>query len=564
MMRFVLLSCFLFGLVQSFAQTSKGKGYHPPLNIPLALAANFGELRPNHFHMGMDFKTNGVEGLPLYAIEKGFVSRIKVSPYGYGKVIYIDHPNGVTSVYAHCSGFKGRIDSLVRAIQNTTQSTEIDVYFSPTDLPIKRGEIIALSGNTGHSSAPHLHFELRDTKTEDALNPLLNGFDIADSKDPEIRGMKIYALDEHGYQIPGRSKYVKILKGPGGYKVPGDVVNIPANFCSDKGGIGFSFDVIDYLDASLNVCGLYGSALKINEKDTLFCQRIDQISFDHSRYINSHKDYHEYKDSKRKLHKSFKTSGNPLEIYETEDLGIVHAKPGDLFSLYYSVFDVKNNASKLQFSVNIEQGKIDQLQDYFPDKTYFQPDSAYHYVNDQVEFHCEKGTFYEPTRKNLSLKGTYSFGDPREPIQEPVLVKLRIPAGINDRSKCYITVTTNGGRVHHVDSQLDGDWIKGNSMELGTFRVKQDTLAPTLSPSNFRGTNAQNKARISWKVSEFQTDIQYYAIYIDGKWSILEYETKGDLLIFSKPQGLKGAHQVEVVVRDSCENERRWRSELTF
>jgi hypothetical protein len=564
MIRNILISGFVFLLFGLSAQTNKARSYHPPLNIPLTLAANFGELRPNHFHMGVDFKTNGVEGLPLYAIESGFISRIKVSPYGYGKVIYIDHPNGVTSVYAHCSGFKGKIDSLVRTIQQQIESTEIDVYFSPKDLPVKRGEIIALSGNTGHSSAPHLHFELRDTKTEDALNPLLNGFPIADHREPEIKGMKVYALNEDGFQIPGRSKYVKVVKGVGGFRVPGDVVKVPANFCSEKGGIGFSFDVIDFFDASMNVCGLYGSTLKRNEMDTIFCQRIDQISFDHSRYINSHKDYHEYKQAKRKLHKSFKTAQNPLDIYPSDELGIIHAKPGDLLSLYYAVFDVKNNSTKLQFTVSIEQGAMDQRKEPFPSETYFHPDSAYHYVTEQVEFYCEKGTFYEPTRKDLSLKGTYAFGDPREPIQEPITVKLRIPASINDKSKCYIAVTTTGGRTHNIDSQEEGDWTTGSSMELGTFKIRQDTLAPTVQPSNFKGSSVAGKTKLTWKVSEYQTNIEDYDLYIDGKWHVLEYETKGDVFIFTKPSNLKGTHKVELIVRDTCGNERKWSAELTF
>lgn len=563
-MKILLLSLHLFVFIAATAQQNKPSAYHPPLNIPLTLAANFGELRPNHFHMGVDFKTNGLEGLPLYSIEAGSVSRIKISPYGYGKVIYIDHPNGVTSVYAHCSAFKGRVDSLVRAIQLGVMSAEIDVYFSPEDLPVKRGEMIALSGNTGHSSAPHLHFELRDTKTEDALNPLLYGFSIADHKDPEIRGMKVYALNEDGFQIPGRSKYVKVEKGPNGYKVQGEVVKVPANFCSEKGGIGFSFDVIDFFDASVNVCGIYGSTLKKGEVDTVFCQRIDQISFDHSRYINSHKDYHEYKEAKRKFHKSFKTDQNPLEIYESENLGIIHAKPGDLFALYYSVFDVKNNSTKLQFTVAVEEGVMDQRKDPFPQTLYFHPDSSYHFSNDQVEFHCEKGTFYEPTKKNLSLKGPYSIGDPREPIQEPIQVKLKIPVSMKDPSKTYIAVTTSGGRTHSIASQAEGEWISGNSMELGTFKLKLDTIAPSISPSNFKGNNAIGKGKLTWKVSEYQTDIEAYDIYIDGKWNILEYETKGDVLIFTKPKDLVGTHKIELIVRDTCGNSRKWSSEINF
>src|SRR5690606_39237333 len=164
---FVLITSFFN---QLFAQNNAKFDYHPPLKIPLILSANFGELRPNHFHMGLDFKTNGKEGYNLYAIEEGFISRIKVSTFGYGKVIYIDHPNGVTSVYAHCSEFKGEIDSIVRITQKKEQNFEVEIFPKKNEIRVTKGQVIGISGNSGGSTAPHLHFELRDTKTEHALN----------------------------------------------------------------------------------------------------------------------------------------------------------------------------------------------------------------------------------------------------------------------------------------------------------------------------------------------------------------------------------------------------------
>ena len=174
-----LISILYFLIAHSVftqAQTPGVKDYHPPLGIPLVLTSNFGELRTNHFHMGLDFKTNSKTGYRLYSIDEGYVSRIKVSPYGYGKVIYIDHPNGITSVYAHCSEFKGTIDSLVRQKQIQEQNFEVEIFPGKNVIRVEKGEVIALSGNTGSSTAPHLHFELRDTETEHALNPLHFGF----------------------------------------------------------------------------------------------------------------------------------------------------------------------------------------------------------------------------------------------------------------------------------------------------------------------------------------------------------------------------------------------------
>lgn len=561
-----ILHCILVLIIpfSCILQDNLQTNYHAPLNIPLILAANFGELRPNHFHMGVDFKTNGVEGLSLYSIESGYISRIKISPYGYGKVIYIDHPNGITSVYAHCSKFLGKLDSIVKATQEKEQNFEIEIFFTAIDLPVKRGEIIALSGNSGSSTAPHLHFELRNTKTEEALNPLKYGFNISDHKAPEIKAVKVYSLTNEGYQIPGKSKIVNVTKGKYGYYIGGDLLQIPADFCLEHGGIGFAFDVVDYLDGAANVCGLYGNILK-NGNDTVFCQAIDKISFDHSRYVNSHKDYHEYDQSKRKFHKSFKTQHNPLTIYLSNKLGVLNVKPGDSLSINYSAYDVKGNRTELKFKVRVLPGKMNATTTIFPSWKYFYPDSIYHFQNEQIEFTADKHTFYEPTVKNLSLTTPYSFGDPKQPIQYPVHVKMKLPVSSIDRSKYYISVISSASKSSVLTSTIEADFIVAESKFLGIFKINIDTIAPSLSPLNFQAVDSIcKKLRLSWKVLENQTELVDYDLFIDGKWYVLEYESKGDYLFFDRPKELIGRHKMELIVKDSCGNVKVWVKEMGF
>lgn len=537
--------------------------FRSPLNIPLTIAANFGELRPNHFHMGVDFKTNGVEGLSLYAIEDGFVSRVKISPFGYGKVVYIDHPNGITSVYAHCSVFKGKLDSIVKLAQEKEQNFEIEIFFTENDVSLKKGEIFALSGNTGSSTAPHLHFELRDTKTEDALNPLLYGFEIADHKAPIISGIKVYSLTNEGYQIPGKSKVFKVTKGQYGYYVGGDILSIPADFCTALGGIGFAIEVVDNVDGSTNICGLYGSTLTLN-KDSVFCQAINRVGFEESRYINSHKDYVEYTINKRKFHKSFKTSENPLEIYPCSiNNGVIPVKPGDTLSLNYSAFDVKGNKSELKFKTIIQAGLSNETKNIFPSWKYLFPDSSYQFQNEQVAFFVKQGTFYEPTQKNLSMKGVYSLGDPKTPIQQEFTVKLKVNGKPN--AKNYIAVTTSGGRVKPLSTSIEGDWLSAQSIYLGSFQVKTDSIPPSLSPLNFKSTDTlSSKTRLTWKVLESQTMLVDYDLFIDGKWVLLEYEEKGDYLFYDRPKSFIGKHTLQLIVKDRCGNSRIWNNTIEF
>lgn len=559
----VIFSLFISSV--GFSQVDNQPIFHSPLGIPLTISANFGELRPNHFHMGVDFKTNGVEGIPLYAIENGFISRVKVSPYGYGKVIYIDHPNGITSVYAHCSKFKGALDSLVKKAQEKEQNFEVEIYFTPSDILVKKGELIALSGNSGSSTAPHLHFELRDTKTEIALNPLVYGFNIADHLAPEIKALKVYGVTAEGYQIPGKSKISPVSKGKFGYYIGGDQLLIPADYCSEKGGVGFAFEVVDHVDNSQNACGLYASTLR-TEKDTLFSQKLDKISFDESRFVNSHKDYQEYSKSKRKFHKSYKTRHNPLEIYKSGRSGILFLKPEDSLQICYAVTDPNANQSELKFKLKVAPGKLSSTVNLFPSWKYLFPDSTYAFQGENAYFSAQKHTFYEPTIKNLSLNGTITFGDPTAPIQNPITVKLKLPVkSIVPTSKYFIRVVTAGGKKHSLATNLEQNWAVAESKFLGTFQLVVDTISPVVKPLNFVGTEALiSKNRLTWKVSENETEIKEYDVFIDGKWELLEYETKGNYLIFNPSMPLSGKHTFQLVVKDSCGNTTIWSKDLVF
>ncbi len=557
---FVLINCSV-----GFSQVDNPSDFHSPLAIPLVISANFGELRPNHFHMGVDFKTNGVEGIQLYSIEDGFISRVKVSPYGYGKVIYIDHPNGITSVYAHCSKFKGLLDSLVKKAQEKEQNFEVEIYFTSTDIPVKKGELIALSGNSGSSTAPHLHFELRDTKTEIALNPLVYGFNIADHVAPEIKALKVYGVTAEGYQIPGKSKISAVSKGKFGYYIGGDQLLIPADYCSEKGGVGFAFEVVDHADNSQNTCGLYASTLR-TENDTLFSQKLDKISFDESRFVNSHKDYHEYSKSKRKFHKSYKTQHNPLEVYKSGKSGIFILKPEDSLQITYAVTDPNANQSELKFKLKVAPGKLSSTVNLFPSWKYLFPDSTYAFQGENAYFSVQKHTFYEPTLKNLSLNGTITFGDPAAPIQNPITVKLKLPVkSIVPTSKYFIRVVTAGGKKHSLFTNLEQNWAVAESKFLGTFQLVVDTISPVVKPLNFTGTEAiLSKNRLTWKVSENETEIKEYDVFIDGKWELIEYETKGNYLIFNPSIQLSGKHSFQLVVKDRCGNATIWSKDLIF
>jgi hypothetical protein len=544
----------LFVLISTcnlFAQTN----FHPPLLIPLNLAANFGELRPNHFHMGVDFKTNGKEGLPIYAIEDGYVARVKISPNGYGKVIYVNHPNNITSVYAHCSIFLGKLDSIILQKQKESKNFEVEFHLNATELTLQKGEHFAYSGNSGSSTGPHLHFELRNTTTEVALNPLKFGFDIKDTKPPQITALKVVALTKKGYQIPNKSLLFPVKKNSKGFSISNNTLEIPADFCSLDGGQALSFEVNDFIDGSTHTCGIYESHLS-SMGDTLFQQRMDSIHFDHSRFVNSHKDFEEYLKSKRKFNKTFKTAHNPLTIYPIDQIGLLTLQPGDSIQLNYTVNDVKNNAASIEIELKVKNGERNKLAQFYSPSSHFIPDSSYFFQGDNYSISIPAFTFYEPVKKYVVT--TYPnliLGNQKDPIQLPISLKLKsllinVPA-----TKQFIKVNNSYTKTS-VDSK---NWLEAETKTLGKINIGIDTIPPVIKPLNFNlNDTILTKRTLTWKITESQTEIIDYDLLIDSMWCVLEYEKKGSYLIATLPMLSNEPHTLEVVAVDACQNKTSW------
>jgi hypothetical protein len=544
------------------AQQNKYTNYGPPLSIPLVFAANFGELRSNHFHMGVDYKTNGAEGVKILAVEDGYVSRVKVSTFGYGKVIYINHPNGITSVYAHCSKFLGDIDSLVKLIQSKEQNFEIDYYPKPNEVKITKGQNIALSGNTGSSTGPHLHFELRDTKTETALNPLLFGFDIKDHKKPILSHMKIYSVTNEGYINSNETFKYNLISKNNILSTELNVIDIPISFFDSTGGIAFSFDVYDPYDLSYNKLGIYGSDLSINGFK-FFQTKIDSISFDETRYINSHTDFHEFSVNKRDYHKSFKTIHNPLSIYTTKELGYKKVNIGDTLDVSYIVFDTKQNESLCKFKIVIVKNEKTYTLKNFENEKYLKPENKYEISNDEKSIFIEvqKGTFYEPEIIQLkSTKNSFSFGSKSIPIQKPLLLKVIKPdLDSLTLSKYYITVNSR-----FLERIISKDTIISSSKYLGEFKIKQDTVLPVLNQISLTSNKNIQLSTVKWKIYDNNSGLKDYDLYIDNKWYLLEYEHKNNIISFQVPNEIKGLHNLKIIAIDNVGNEMIWESEYNF
>ena len=560
----LLLSIITFNKIVC-AQPDNNLNYRSPLEIPLIFAANFGELRTNHFHMGVDYKTKHVEGMKIFSVQDGYVSRIKVSSYGYGKAIYINHPEGVTSVYAHCSLFKGKIDSIVKFYQHLQESFEIDIELTADEIKVKKGQVIALSGNTGGSTAPHLHFELRDTKTETALNPLKFGYKIKDSKSPKLSHLKIYSLSKEGYIASDKSFKYKLSLTNSIYYPEQKTIYIPINFLPENGGLGFSFDAYDPYDLSYNKLGIYESKLIIND-ELMFETKIDSISFDHTRYINTYTDFHEFSNNRRNYHKSFKNLNNPLTIYNDKKNGIIKVKPGDTLNIDYQIFDTEKNKSDVSFKIIItENNEKNYAVTNFTDDDFININKPSYFFNkdSSIKIKAKENTFYEPISFKIKEKNSssdFTFGEKNVPIQKQIDIHIDInKLNSSILNKYYLTVNDR-----YLETMISDSTLSVKSKYLGDFRLKTDTIPPKIRQKNFTNNNVSTYNKIRWEIVDTNSGILDYDIYIDDKWQILEYEYKNNTVTFNIPNSLKGQKEVKIVVTDNCSNIQVWKKKLIF
>lgn len=510
------------------------------MKSPVELSAGFGDLRPNHFHMGIDIRTGGRENLPIYAIQDGYIARSKVSAVGYGWVLYVAHLNGYTSVYAHCNEFAPEIQSFYLDTSAVLQSNEIDLILPNNRLLVKKGELLAFSGNTGGSSGPHLHFELRDSETEHALNPLLHGFHVSDSGQPFLKGIRLYALDSNGYEVPNKNYMVTLTK------LQHKAV-LPPGFLSEGQRLGLALQVEDYFTNGGRSLGLF-SAEVWTEKSGHFAFEIDEIDFNDARYINSHQDLAYAKTSQKKFQKLFKTAHNPLTIYPYDGSGAFILNARDSLTCSIMLRDVNGNETQHQLIVYHPGPKGVTTVTYTED-SHWLPSKAYVYEVGAWQIRIDSFTFFEPVRKILDLN-LKKLGTNQMQISKPVMLSYEFTDSV--LSKAYL-ITMNGTALSTLNS---AGKLVAYSKTLGTFGLQKDEVPPTIQHQSNNKLDSLNNGKWSWLVNDNFSGLASYSCWQNGNWIPAYFDAKRKVIKaqFQVPFG--PGTVLEIRVKDAAGNER--------
>lgn len=553
-MRFNYLFFSAFFLTQLFcvAQEAIPKDYFVnPLDIPIVLSGTFGELRSNHFHSGLDIKTQRKIGIPVYAAAAGTVTRIKISHYGYGKALYITHPNGYNTVYAHLQKFCPEIEEYIKKAQYRKESYEIELFPKDGELSVAQGEIVAYSGNTGSSGGPHLHFEIRD-KNSRPMNPFLFGIEVKDSRLPILSRVKAYPLDANSY-INGSASPVELRI----------IQNKDGSFTTEKvkgfGKIGFGVSAIDQQDYANNKNGIYEIRTALNGT-TNFEVRMDKFSFAETRYLNRMIDYGYYKKRKGRIQKLFVEKNNPLSIYgKLYDNGIIQVEDSLSYQYFINIRDYAGNNIDLTVAITGQKDTLVTPVKIKETDHYVYSDQGYSFSEGKFSVYIPKDALYDDAFLDLKVEGDkLTLHRDELPVHKNISITYDLSEyKEDDRDKLYLGRLNYKDDVYYSSTKIIDGTLKIGTRTLGAYALAKDTTPPVITPINVKNNKWMSKYRyLKFEIKDHQSGIKGYRATVNGKFILMEYDYKTNLLIhdFNDQAVTNTENILKLIVTDNVGN----------
>ena len=526
-------------LTAPFLQAQSNFAPSPPLDIPLVLSGTFAELRGNHFHGGIDIKTQGRSGLKVFSVADGYISRIAVSPYGYGNALYIRHPEGYTSVYGHLNAFAPEIEQWVEDQFRDRSKNDGNLYPSAEQFPVSKGEFVAFSGNTGGSFGPHLHFEIRDTKTEEPLNPLEFGLEVKDTRKPDIRGLRWTAND---FSDAGRFS-------------SGDTLSVSQP-------LGIDVFTTDKQDLANNNNGVYGIEATIDGQ-TFFTANYRRINFNTSRYINAHINYDLYCSQGVRYTRLYELENNPLKITATYELtapvfrasqGWITVAQDSVVKAHVKVRDHEGNTSEFSFYM---KGKAAEPLEKNTIKLDWEKD--HDLLLGPIQIHIPAGALYKTAEFNIVEKGAdqYVIGEGRVALQTYMTLNWTLDSTQQPGVGWFLWEADHKGKKSAITGSREGAVLTFKTRSTGTYSIDQDLKKPEVglikSAPYARSNSAYREVRL--RVADDKTGVERYSARIDDQFVRIDFDYKNEMLKVIVPKDIPaGSHNLRVVVIDGVGN----------
>lgn len=550
---------FLIIFISAHAQFFPAKKYPQnyfqwPVIAKHALAANFGELRPNHFHMGLDCKTDQRENVPVVAAADGYIAKVKIESFGFGRCIYINHPNGLTTLYAHLNEFYPALEKYITTQQYQLQSWKIFIDIPEGLFTVKKGQEIAYSGNTGGSQGPHTHFEIRDTKTDKVLNPLLFGFPIADNIPPDILRLAVYDRCISTYEQTPKFYPIK--------KINGVYITTPAVLVYNTDRVSFAITAYDRYTGSTNKNGIYQAVLSDDEIPVIGFQ-MDSISYDETRYLNAHIDYKLRSTGGPFVQHLSRLPGYTRGIYkEAAGDGVIDLENDKVHQIKIEVKDANGNMSVLKFG--IKRG-AEQEKQSAADTTLTHQQKEFHpgfiniFENAKLHFFLPEISLYDSFsfkyNEIIPAAGfpVYQIHNTTVPLQTMFSVKIKDTTATHPDKMVMHRFANN--KNDYARAKYENGWFKATFREFGNFQLLEDTIPPTIAPIGFReGMHAGKLNRLAFVVTDNTEELVNFTALLDGKWLRFSND-KGKTFIYKFDEHcLPGKHELKISVADCVGN----------
>jgi hypothetical protein len=571
-----LIRLYIFSLLffSTLNDVPKDKSiFISPLKIPAILSSNFGELRIDHFHSGIDIKTQGVTGKEVVAAADGYIYRIGVSPGGFGNALYIKHRSGYSTVYGHLDRFAPDIEEYVRTRQYEKKSFTVTLFPDENQFPVIQGELIAYSGNSGGSGGPHLHYEIRKSDSEKPVNPLLFEFGVTDNIKPVIDLLAIYPINRHTLINNKNSvRKINVSGSKGNYSISSE------NEISISGLAGFGIKTYDLMNESPNRCGVYSIELSVDSV-SVFSYVMEGFSFTESRYVNSHIDYETFIRENIYIERLFVLPGDRLTSYKyVTDRGVINFNDGKIHKAQIIVTDVNNNRSSLSFKIKAkpENGGSEQPAED-PNVTIMPYNKSNRFTSENISINIPSGALYDTLR--FTYKKVTGTGDMYSdvfyvhnkytPVHKAYTLSIlprSVPAGLE--SKMLIVQLDDDNKKIATNSRWSDEYLTADLMSFGRFFAGIDTIAPFITPNGLvSGANLSGRKEIRIRIKDDLSGIKSYELSIDGKWALFEYDQKNDVLIyhFDDTRLTKGSkHNLLLKVTDNKDNTNTFKCDFSW